>query len=108
MGHFAVQRRPLTAHSVSRLVRQAETGLTAHRMLPVDEFTAALTEGHQETSETTASPAAPAVRPVWNWATANNRKKAAIIALAPLTDMLDDIDARIDELVARAKQLEDQ
>ena len=45
---------------------------------------------------------------MWNWATTKNRKKAAIIALAPLTDMLDDIDARTDELVARAKQLEDQ
>jgi hypothetical protein len=33
-GYFAVQIRPLTPHAISRLARQAETGLTAHKMLP--------------------------------------------------------------------------
>jgi hypothetical protein len=45
---------------------------------------------------------------VWDWAAANERKKAAITGLAPLTELLDDIDARIDQLAARANRLEDQ
>lgn len=43
---------------------------------------------------------------MWDWAAATERERAAITALAPLTDVLDDIDARIEELLARAKQLE--
>jgi len=108
-GHFAVQIRPLTPHAISRLARQAETGLTAHKMLRVEEFTAAINSEDLTTivaaSEPPAEPA-PLLRPVWDWAAANERKKAAITALAPLTDVLDDIDARIDELFARTRQLE--
>ena len=103
-GHLAVQIRPLTPRSVSRLARQAETGLAAHRTVPVDEFTAVL-DGAAQTPETPVQ-SAPVPRPVWDWAAANEKKNAAIAALAPLTDMLDDIDARINELAARAKQLE--
>ena len=103
-GHLAVQIRPLTPRSVSRLARQAETGLPAHRAVAVDEFTAVL-DGPAQTPEITV-PSVPAPRPVWDWAAANDKKRAAIAALAPLTDMLDDIDARIKELAARAKQLE--
>ena len=105
-GHLAVQIRPLTPRSVSRLARQAETGLAAHRMLPVEAFTAVL-DSPGQTPKATVPPAA-APRPGWDWAAANQKKKAAITALAPLTDMLDDIDTRINELLARAKQLEDQ
>jgi len=39
-------------------------------------------------------------------AAANQRKKDAVQQLAPLTDALDDIEARIAELVARTKDLE--
>ncbi len=39
-GHLAVQIRPLSPRSVSRLARQAETGLAAHRAIPVDRFRA--------------------------------------------------------------------
>jgi len=39
-------------------------------------------------------------------AAANQRKKDAVRQLAPLADALDDIDARIDELIARTKKLE--
>jgi len=38
-----------------------------------------------------------------DWAVANQRKIDAIQQLAPLADALDDIEARIDELVARTK-----
>ena len=101
-GHLAVQIRPLTPRSVSRLARQAETGLAAHRAIPVDEFTAVLNSPTQ-TPETPA-PSAPAPRPVWDWAAANQKKSAAIAALA----LLNDIDARINELAARARLLKDQ
>jgi len=105
-GHLAVQIRPLSPRSVSRLARQAETGLAAHRAVPVDELTAAL-DGPAQTPGTAVS-SAPVPRPVWDWAAANEKKKSAIATLAPLTDILDDIDARINELAARAKQLEEQ
>jgi len=104
-GHLAVQIRPLTPRSVSRLARQAHTGLAAHRAVPVDEFTASL-GGPAQTPDTPPM-SAPVPHPVWDWAAANEKKKAAIAALAPLTDMLDDIDARINDLAARAKQLEE-
>ena len=105
-GHLAVQIRPLTARSVSRLARQAETGLAAHKVLHVDEFNAVL-DSPCQTPDTT-SPPVLAPRPVWDWAAANDKKKAAITTLAPLTDMLDEVDARIDELVARTQRLEQE
>ena len=50
---------------------------------------------------------APAVaRPVYDWEAANQRKKDAVQQLAPLADALEDIEARIDELLARTKDLE--
>jgi hypothetical protein len=42
---------------------------------------------------------------VWDWAAANQRKKDAVHQLAALAQALDDIDARIAELVARTKDL---
>jgi len=76
---------------------------------PVEEFTAAINGEDLTTIGTAFEPAAhPAPRPVWDWAAANERKKAAITGLAPLTELLDDIDARIDQLAARANRLEDQ
>ena len=103
-GHLAVQIRPLSPRSVSRLARQAETGLAAHRAVPVDELTALFGDSSAQTPETSVPPV-PVPRPVWDWAAANEKKKAAIAALAPLTDVLDDIDARIDKLAARARDL---
>jgi len=105
-GHLAVQIRPLTPRSVSQLARRAETGVAAHKILAVDDFTAVLHSQDQTPNTPPASPTLP--RPGWDWAAANQKKKAAITALAPLTDMLDDIDARINELIARAKQLENR
>lgn len=101
-GHLAVQIQPLTPRSVSRLARQAETGMTVHRSIPVDEITAIL----DSPAETPETPVPSPPRPVWDWPAANAKKNAAITALAPLTDMLDDIDARIGELMARAQELE--
>ncbi len=43
---------------------------------------------------------------MWDWAAASQRKKDAVQQLAPLADALDDVEARITELVARTKELE--
>ena len=64
---------------MSRVARQAETGLAAHLAVPVEQLV---------------------TRPVWDWAAANERKKDAVAALAPRTVILDDIDDEIDELAA--------
>lgn len=107
-SHFSVQIRPLTPHVISRLARQAETGLAAHRMLRIDELTTVLHEQHEAAAA--VEPATrPAARPAWvgvDWAAANERKQAAITALTPLTEVFDDVDARIEQLLARVKQLE--
>jgi len=100
-GHLPLPIRPLSPHSTSRLARQADTGPAHHKTLRVDEFVAAL-DPQQMASE----PASPVAAPVWDWAAANQRKKDAVQQLAPLADALDDIEARIAELVARAKGLE--
>lgn len=51
-------------------------------------------------------PAPLATRPVYDREAANQRKIGAVQQLAPLADALDHIDARIDELVARTRELE--
>ncbi len=99
-GHLPLPIRPLSPHSASRLARQADTGLAHHRALPVDEFVAVL-----GADQAVPVPPAAQVRPVWDWAAANQRKKDAVHQLAPLADALDDIEARIAEWVAKAKQL---
>ncbi len=43
---------------------------------------------------------------VWDWDAAVDRKNAAIAQLAPLSGMLDDVDSRINELLARASRIE--
>ena len=98
-GHLPLPIRPLSPHSTSRLARQADTGLAHHRALRVDEMVAAL-----DPTQASIEPAAAA--PVWNWAAANQRKKDAVQQLAPLADALDDIEARIAELVAKTERLE--
>ncbi len=60
-GHLAVQIRPLTPRSVSRLARQAETGLAAHQILHIQEFAAVL-DSPAQTQETTVPPV-PVPRP---------------------------------------------
>ncbi len=99
-GHLPLPIRPLSPHSTSRLVRQADTGLAHHKALRVDEFVAVLTPDH------TATEQAPSVAPVWDWAAANQRKKDAVQQLAPLADALGDLETRIDVLIARTKKLE--
>jgi len=100
-GHLPLPIRPLSPHSTSRLARQADTGLAHHRALDVDELVAVVAADQVATE-----PATAVVRPVWDWEAANQRKKDAVQQLAPLADALDDIEARIDELVARTKGLE--
>ncbi len=100
-GHLPLPIRPLSPHSTSRLARQADTGLAHHNALRVDDVLAVLSADQQ-----TAAPAPAAPRPVWDWAAANQRKKDAVQQLAPLADALDDIEARIDELIARTKDLD--
>jgi len=98
-GHLPLPIRPLSPHSTSRLARQADTGLAHHKALHVDQFVAVL-----DADQATVEPAP--VPPVWDWAAANQRKIDAVRQLAPLADALDDIEARIAELVARTNELE--
>lgn len=74
---------------------------TSSTSVLVLEFTAVL-----DSSAHTAASVGPAVavpRRAWDWVAANGKKDAAIAALAPLTDIGGDIDARINELAARAQ-----
>ncbi len=43
---------------------------------------------------------------MWDWATANQKKKEAITAMATGSQTMDDIDARINALLERTRQLE--
>jgi len=99
-GHLPLPIRPLSPHSASRLARQADTGLAHHKALDVDDFVAVL-NSDQEAVE----PTSVATPPKWDWAAANQRKKDAVQQLAPLADALDDLEARIAELVVRTKDL---
>ena len=100
-GHLPLPIRPLSPHSTSRLARQADTGLAHHKALDVDDLVAVV-----GADQAGIEPAPPMVRPVWDWAAANQRKNAAVRDLAPLAVALDDIEARIDQLVARTQELE--
>jgi hypothetical protein len=100
-GHLPLPIRPMSPHSTSRLARQADTGLAHHKVLDVDELVATVAAG-----QAAVAPAQAVVRPVWDWAAANQRKKDAVEQLAPLADALDDIEARIAELVARTGSLD--
>jgi len=66
---------------------QADTGLAHHRTLRVEQLVTVL-----DADQTASKPAPEAVRPVWDWAAANQRKKDAVQQLAPLADALDDIE----------------
>ena len=98
-GHFPYPIRPMSRHAAATLTRQAETGLTAHRRVDVGDFLDVLEAKPTE-------PAEPLAVPVWDWAAANRRKKEAVEQLAPLGVALDDLEARINELLARARALE--
>ena len=100
-GQLPYPIEPMSPHSTSRLARQAETGLAHHRVLDVDQVA-----GSGGVDEAVIEPAPAAVRPVYDWQAANQRKIDAVAQLAPLTDALDDIEARIAELFARTKDLE--
>ncbi len=100
-GHLPLPIQPLSPHSTSRLARQADTGLAHHRVLDVDELVAVV-----DANQVTVAPTPAKVRPVYDWEAANQRKIDAVRQLAPLADALDDIEARIDELIARTKGLE--
>ena len=91
----------LSPHSTSRLARQADTGLAHHRVLDVDELVAVV-----DANQVAVDPALAVARPVWNWEAANQRKIDAVRQLAPLSDALDEIEARIAELIARTKDLD--
>ena len=100
-GQMPFPLEPLSPHSTSRLTRQADTGLAHHKVLQVDDLVAVL---HVEHVAAAPAPAAPA--PVWDWEAANQRKIDAVRQLAPLADALDDIEARIADLLARTSDLE--
>jgi len=99
-GHLPLPIRPLSPHSASRLARQADTGLAHHKALDVDELVAVV-----DANQVAVDPA-PAARPVYDWEAANQRKIDAVRQLAPLADALDDIEARIADLIARTNNLE--
>ncbi len=92
----------MSPHSTSRLARQAETGLAHHKALQVEDFVAAPDTPDQVATE----PASAAGPPVWDWDAANQKKKEAIAEMATLTQTMDDIDARINALVERTRNLE--
>ncbi len=100
-GHLPLPIRPLSPHSTSRLARQADTGLAHHRVLDVDELVAVA-----DANQVAEDPVPAVARTVYDWEAANQRKKDAVQQLAPLADALDDIETRIDELIARTKDLE--
>ena len=84
----------------THLARQAATGISHHQALHVEQFVAALTaDQHAPAPAPTTEPA------MWDWAAANQRKKDAVQQLAPLADALDDIEARIDALLQRTRNL---
>jgi len=99
-GHLPEPIRALSPHSTSHLARQADTGLAHHKALDVEQFVAVLAD------DQSAPEPAPAVgRPVWDWTAANQKKKETIAAMATLTQTMDDIDARINALVERTRNL---
>ncbi len=100
-GQMPFPLEPLSPHSTSRLARQADTGLAHHKVLDADELVATVAA-----DQTAVAPPPVVARPVYDWEAANQRKKDAVQQLAPLADALDDIEARIAELVARTKDLE--
>ena len=99
-GHLPYPTRAMSRRAAEHLARQPETGLTHHRAIPTAHPAEAVT-----TPDTAATPAAPR-RPVWDWHTANETKKTAVRSLQPLAAQLDDIEARIDALLARSNALE--
>ena len=104
-GHLPQPLRALSPHSTSHLARQAETGISHHQALHVEQFVAALTADHTGAQHAPA-PATVTEPAVWDWAAANQKKKVAIAATAALTQTMDDIDARINALLDRTRNLE--
>ena len=98
-GQMPFPLKALSQHSTSRLARQADTGMAHHKAVPLYDLAVALKT--DPAAETTPAPALP----VWDWAAANQRKIDAVQQLAPLTDALDDLEARIADLVAKTKDL---
>ena len=99
-GHLPAPIYPLSRHAVSILARQIHTGLPAHRELNVDDVLEVLNPAQPETA------VPPVPQPAWDWVAANQKRRAAIADLASLSTVMDDIDARIDELAERTRNLE--
>ncbi len=99
-GHLPLPIQPLSRHAVSILARQVETGVPVHRDLNVDEVVDVLSPVESQAGQ----PAVP--RPAYDWAAANQKKKEAIAQLASLSATMDDIDARINELIERTRNLD--
>jgi len=74
--------------------------LPAHHDLNVDEVADILSPAETPTGEQAVS------RPAYDWAAANQKKKEAIAQLASLSATMDDIDARINELIERTRNLD--
>jgi len=99
-GHLPLPLQPLTRHATSVLARQIHTGIRAHRDLNVDGVIDVLNPTEAPTKEQTVS------RPVYDWAAANQKKKDAIAQIASLSATMDEMDARINALVERTRNLE--
>ena len=76
------------------------TGLAHHRVLDDEGPVASSGEDHA-----VAAPVPVVARPVYDWEAANQRKIDAVAQLAPLAEALDDIEARIADLMARTNEL---
>ena len=100
-GHLPYPIEAMSPHSTSRLVRQANTGLAHHRVLDIDDIVTSAAADQAATEPASAAP-----RPVYDWEAANQRKIDAVQQLAPLAEALDDLEARVDELIARTRGLE--
>jgi len=100
-GHLPLPIRALSPHSTSHLARQADTGLVHHKALDVEQFVTVMA-----VDLSAPEPAPAAGRPAWDWTAANQKKKEAIAAMATLTQTMDDIDARINALLERTRNLE--
>ncbi len=98
-GHLPLPIHPLSRHAISILARQFQTGLPAHRDLNVAGVADILSR-----TEIGAGERAP--QPVYDWAAANQKKKQAIAQLASLSATMDELDARINKLIDRTRNLD--
>lgn len=101
-GHLPSPINPMTRRATSTLARQIHTGIPAHRDLNLD----AVIDVTNPPSVAAQVQADTAPRPVYDWATANQKKKDAVAQLASLSATMDEMDTRINALLERTRNLE--